>query len=112
MLVGCTESLGRCGAAISRRLLLHRQADGIQDQTYSLGFCRFISYNTVIIKVPYHGQIENALACVNVRDICNPFGVWPVCVEVPVEQVFIPMDLLDTPKSLHMTDTGYSFLWR
>ena len=112
MLVRCTGSLGRCGAAISRRLLLHRQADGIQDQIYGLGFCRFISYDAVIIKVPDHGQIEDTLSGVNVRDICNPFGVWPVCIEIPVEQVFIPMNLFDTPKSLHMTDTGYSFLWR
>ena len=93
-------------------LLFHRQADGIQDQTYGLGTCRFISYDAVVIKVSDHGQIEDTLSGVNVRDICDPFGVWPVCVEVPVEQVFISMDLLDTPKNLHMTDTGYSFLWR
>ena len=75
-------------------LLLHRQADGIQDQTYGLRFCRFISYDAVIIKVPDHGQIEDTLAGVNVRDICDPFGVRSVCMEIPVEQVFISMDLL------------------
>lgn len=75
-------------------LLLHRQADGIQDQTYGLRFCRFISCDAVIIKVPDHGQIEDTLAGVNVRDICDPFGVRSVCMEIPVEQVFISMDLL------------------
>ncbi len=75
-------------------LLFYRQADGIQDQIYGLGFCRFISYNTVIIKVANHGQIEDSLACVYVGDICDPFGIWPVCMEIPVEQVFIPMNLL------------------
>lgn len=34
------------------------------------------------------------MAGVNVRDICNLFGVWPVCMEIPVEDVFVPMDLL------------------
>ncbi len=46
-------------------LLLHRQADGIQDQTYGLGTCRFISCDAVVIKVPDHGQIEDALSGVN-----------------------------------------------
>lgn len=75
-------------------LLLHRQADGIQDQTYGLGFCRFISNDAIIIKVPDHGQIEDSLACVYVGDICDPFGVRPICPEISVEQVFISMDLL------------------
>lgn len=97
MLVRCTGSLGRCGAAIPGGLLfllLHCQADGIQDQTCGLRFCRFISCDAVIVKVPDHGQIEDTLAGVNVRDICDPFGVRSVCMEIPVEQVFISMDLL------------------
>ena len=75
-------------------LLLHHQADGIQDQAYGLGCCRLISCDAIIIKVSDYGQIEGSLACVYVGDICGPFGVWPVRMEIPVEQVFISMDLL------------------
>lgn len=34
------------------------------------------------------------MAGVNVRDICDSFGVRSVCMEILVEQVFISMDLL------------------
>ena len=41
-----------------------------------------------------HRQIQYALLCVDVHDICYPFAVGPVCVKLAVEQVFISVYLL------------------
>ena len=58
-----------------------------------LGGC-FVGHNAVIIKVTDHGQIQYALLGVDVGDIGYPLAVGPVCPELAVEKVFVPVYLL------------------
>ena len=54
----------------------------------------FVIYNTVIIDIADHGQIQNTLTGMDVGNICDPPGVWSICLEIPVEQVLIFVELL------------------
>ena len=111
-----TETLGRCGAATPQRLsfsaasspdgwcpgpdslsadlLLHCQTDGVQDQIHRLLSSGLISHDTVVIEIPDHGQIQDTLLGVDVRDVRYPFSVRPICVKFSVQQILIPVDLL------------------
>ena len=53
-----------------------------------------MGHNAVIVEIPDHGQIEDALTSLDVRDICHPLGIGLVRVKLPVKQVFILVDLL------------------
>ena len=88
MLGMCIESLGRCGAATPQRpsfLPLHGQTNGVQDQIHRLLCSSLISHDAVVIEIPDHGQIQYPLLRLDVRNICYPFAVGPVCVKLPVE---------------------------
>ena len=75
-------------------LLLHRQTDGVQDQIHRLLSSGLISHDAVVIEIPDHGQIQDTLLGVDVRDVRYPFFVWPICVKFSVQQILIPVDLL------------------
>ena len=76
MLARCTEIPGRCEAATPQ---------------LSSGL---ISHDAVVIEIPDHGQIQDTLLGVDVRDVRYPFAVGPVCVKFSVQQILIPVDLL------------------
>ena len=75
-------------------LFLHCQPNRIQYQVHSLSCGGFVIYNTVIIDIADHGQIQNTLTGMDVGNICDPPGVWSICLEIPVEQVLIFVELL------------------
>ena len=75
-------------------LPLYRQTDRVQHQIHRLLCAGFVGNDAVVIKVTNHGQIQYALLCVDVRNICYPFAVGPVRVKLAVEQVFIFVYLL------------------
>lgn len=68
-------------------LLLHGQADGVQNQIYRLLCFGFVSDNGVVIESPDHGQVQYALFGVNVENVCCPFAVGSVCGKLPIEQI-------------------------
>ena len=70
-------------------LLLHGQTNGAQDQVHRLLGAGFVGHNAVIIEIPDHGQVKDALAGMDVGNIRDPLCVGTVSVELPVEQVFI-----------------------
>lgn len=88
----CIETLGRCGAATPQRLSFlspHSKTDGIQYQIHCLLCSGLVGHNAVIIEIPDHGQVKDALAGMDVGNIRDPLCVGTVSVELPVEQVFI-----------------------
>ena len=75
-------------------LPLHGQTNGVQNQVHRLLRCSFISYDAVVIEVPDHGQIQYALLGMDVGDVCYPFTVGPVRMELPVQQILVLVYLL------------------
>ncbi len=75
-------------------LLLHRQTNGVQDQIHRLLSSGLISHDAVVIEIPDHGQIQDTLLGVDVRDVRYPLVIGPVRVKVSVQQILIPVDLL------------------
>ncbi|MDY3014072.1 MAG: hypothetical protein SOR61_02550, partial [Evtepia sp.] len=75
-------------------LLLHGQADGVQNQIYRLLCSGFVSDNGIVIEIPDYGQVQYALFGVNVENVCYPFAVGSVCVKLPIEQIFVLVNLL------------------
>ena len=49
----------------------------------------FVGHNAVVVEVPDHRQIEDALAGLDVRDVCHPLGIGLVRMKLPAKQVFI-----------------------
>ena len=69
MLARCTEILGRCEVQLRSDclfLVLHGQADGVQNQIYRLLCSGFVSDNGIVIEIPDHGQVQHALPGVDV----------------------------------------------
>ena len=87
-------SLWSCSCAATFFLSLHCQPNRIQYQVHSLSCGGFVSYDTVIIDIADHGQIQNTLSGMDIGNICDSLGVWSICLEIPVEQVLISVDLL------------------
>ena len=58
-------------------LFLYGKANGIQHQIDRLGTCSFVGNNAIVIQIPNHGQVQNALFRMDVRDIRDPFAVGP-----------------------------------
>ena len=67
----------------------HSKTDGIQYQIHCLLCSGLVGHNAVIIEIPDHGQVKDALAGMDVGNIRDPLCVGTVSVELPVEQVFI-----------------------
>ena len=75
-------------------LILHRRANGIQHQIYGLpGGCP-VSNNAVVIQVSDYREIQRTFHSLDIRDICYPFFVWTVSLELAVQQIPILMYLL------------------
>ena len=53
-----------------------------------------VSHNAVVIEVPDDGQVQYALLCVDVGDVCYPFPVGAVRMELPVQQILVLVELL------------------
>ena len=70
-------------------LFAHSKADRVQHKVNRLFCASLISDNAVIIEIPDHGQVKDALAGMDVGNIRDPLCVGTVSVELPVEQVFI-----------------------
>ena len=88
MLGMCIESLGRCGAATPQRLPFSAASspDGWCPEPDSpTAVLHLISHDAVVIEIPDHGQIQYPLLRLDVRNICYPFAIGPVCVKLPVE---------------------------
>ena len=75
-------------------LPLHGQTNGVQDQIHRLLGSGFVGNDAVVIEIPDHGQIQYALPGVDVGDVRYPFAVGPVRMELPVQQVLVPVYLL------------------
>lgn len=59
-------------------------ADRVQHQVHGLARSGFAGDDTVIIQIPNHGQIEDILACVHVRNIRYPLLIHFVCINEPL----------------------------
>ena len=75
-------------------LLLHSQADGVQNQIHRLFGTSLVGDDAVVIEIPDHGQLQYALLGVNVGDVGHPFAVRAVRMELPVQQILILVELL------------------
>ena len=92
----CTGSIGRCGATALRRpsfFLLHCQPNGIQKEVYCLSRSYLVSCNAAVVEVVDHRQRDSTLPGMDIGDICGPFGIRSVCLKIPIEQIFIFVDL-------------------
>ena len=66
-------------------LFPHGKTNGVQHQIHRLLRSGLVGRDTVIVEVTDHGQIQHTLLRLDVRNICYPFAVGPVCVKLPVE---------------------------
>ena len=97
MLARCTEILGRCEVQLRSDclfLVLHGQADGVQNQIHRLLCFGLVSHNAVVVEITDYGQVQNTLLCVDVRDVRDPFAVGSICVKVSIQQILILVELL------------------
>lgn len=62
-----------------------------QNQIYILFRSHPVGYNTVVEQISDDRQIQYALLCVYVRNICNPLLIWPFGTKVSVKQIRITM---------------------
>ena len=53
----------------------------------------FVCNNTVVVEVTNDRKIQCALSCFNIRNICYPFLIGSICVEISVEQIGIPVQV-------------------
>ena len=53
-----------------------------------------VDHDAVVVEIPDYGQISYALLCVEVGNIRYQFAVGSVRIELPVEQIFVPVGLL------------------
>lgn len=75
-------------------LFLHCQADGVQDQIHRLPCPGLVGHNAVVVEIADHGQVQYTFSCMDVRDVRDPFAVYPVCVKISIQKIFILMKLL------------------
>ena len=75
-------------------LLFHGKANGIQHEVDCLSGRGFVCHDAVVIQVSDHGQIEEALAGTDIRDVCHPLLIWLLCRKISVEQVLVLVHLL------------------
>ena len=71
----------------------HTIYNGAQNQIHCLLRSGFISHNAVVIEIPDYGQVQYAPFGVDVGDIRYLFAVWPVHMELPAQQIFVPLHL-------------------
>ena len=72
----------------------HSQPDGIQNKIYGLLRSCSVRNNAVVIQIPDHGKIQHALFGMDVRDIRYPLAVWFVRLKLPIQEIFVLMELL------------------
>lgn len=75
-------------------LFLHSQPDRVQNKIYRLLCCSLVGHDAVVIQIPDHGQIQHPLLGVDIRNICDPFAVRSVSMELPFQQIFALVHLL------------------
>ena len=75
-------------------LSVHSQMNGVQHQVDCLLCAGLVGNDAVVIEISNHRQIQYALLCVNVSNICYPFAVWSIRMKLSVEQILILVDLL------------------
>ena len=69
-------------------------ADSVQHQVHRL-LCRsFVGYNTVVVQITDHRQIQYALLGLNIGNIGHPFAIRCFSVKVPVEKILVFVYLL------------------
>ena len=91
------ESPGRCGVATPQRPSFfppHGNADRIQHQIHRLLSSGFISRNAVAIEVPDHGQMQDTLPGMDIRNISHLLGVRLVRLELSIQQILVFIYLL------------------
>ena len=75
-------------------LLLHCESDRVQDKVDRLSGCCLICYNTVVIQIPDHGQIQYPFLGMDIGNIRDPLSVRLVRIELPGQKVLVLMYLL------------------
>ena len=69
-------------------------ANGIKDKIYRLFCSGFVSDNAVVVEVSDHREVKESLPCADVRNICYPLLVWPICNKITVEKIRIAVERL------------------
>ena len=68
-------------------LLLHCQPDRIQNKIDCLPGGRVVGHNAVVVQITDHGQMQYTFLGVDIRNICDPFAVRSVSMELPFQQI-------------------------
>ncbi len=74
--------------------LLHGKPDSVQHEVGRLCCSCFVCNDAVVKQIPNHRQIEHTLFGVDIRDICDLFMVWSICLKLSVQQILVFMELL------------------
>ena len=86
------ESLGRCGVAALQRpsfFSAHGKADRIQYKIDGLLRSCLMGHNAVVVQITDHRQIKNTLLGMSVRNVRYPLIIWPVGLELSIEQILV-----------------------
>ena len=75
-------------------LLFHCLMNGIQNQIHCLLGSSLVGDDAVVIEVPDYGKVQHTLLGVDVGDVCYPFAVGFVRMELPVQQILVLVYLL------------------
>ena len=71
--------------------------DCICNQLHCLPRTRFICHDAFIIKITDHRQVQHTLAGLDVGDVCYPLLVGPFCMKVPIQQIRVAVQVINSP---------------